>query len=30
MFIKEKREVTIKAQGCADGRSQWEHMTKEE
>jgi hypothetical protein len=30
MFLKEKRCGTIKGRGCADGRSQRAHMTKEE
>jgi hypothetical protein len=30
MFLKEKRCRTIKGRGCADGRSQQTHMTKEE
>jgi hypothetical protein len=30
MFLKEKRCGTIKGRGCADGRSQGAHMTKEE
>ena len=30
MFIKEKRDWTIKAQGCAAGRSQWDYTRKEE
>jgi len=30
MFLKEKRDETIKARGCADGRSQREYMTKAE
>jgi len=28
MFLKEKRDGTIKARGCADGRSQREYTTK--
>jgi len=28
MFLKEKRDGTIKARGCADGRSQCEYTTK--
>ena len=28
MFLKEKHDGTIKARGCADGRSQREYMTK--
>jgi len=28
MFLKEKRDGTIKVRGCADGRSQWEYTTK--
>ena len=28
MFLKEKRDCTIKARGCADGRSQWEYTTR--
>jgi len=28
MFLKEKRDGTIKARGCADGRSQHEYTTK--
>jgi len=30
MFIKEKRDSTIKARGCAAGGSQWYYTTKEE
>jgi hypothetical protein len=30
MFLKEKRCGTIKGRGCADGRPQRDHMTKEE
>jgi len=30
MFLKEKRDGTIKAKGCADGRSQREYTTKAE
>jgi len=30
MFLKEKRDGTIKARGCADGRSQHEYTTKAE
>jgi len=30
MFLKEKRDGTIKARGCADGRSQREYTTKAE
>jgi hypothetical protein len=30
MFITEKRTGEVKAQGCADGRKQWEHIAKEE
>ena len=30
MFLKEKGDGTIKARGCADGRSQCEYTTKEE
>jgi hypothetical protein len=30
MYLKEKRCETIKGRGCADGRSQRAHMTKEE
>ena len=30
MFLKEKRCGTIKGRGCADGRSQRGHLTKEE
>jgi hypothetical protein len=30
MFLKEKRCGKIKGRGCADGRSQREHMTKQE
>lgn len=30
MFIKEKRDSTMKARGCADGRSQWEYTDKED
>jgi hypothetical protein len=30
MFLKKKRCGTIKVRGCADGRSQQAHMTKEE
>jgi hypothetical protein len=28
MFLKEKRDGTIKARGCADGRSQREYTAK--
>ena len=28
MFIKEKRDGTIKARGCADGRSKQEYTDK--
>ena len=28
MFLKEKRDSTIKARGCADGRSQREYTAK--
>ena len=28
MFIKEKRNATIKARGCVDGRSQREYTDK--
>ena len=30
MFLKEKRDGSIKARGCADGRSQCEYTTKAE
>jgi hypothetical protein len=30
MFLKEKLCGTIKGHGCADGRSQWEYMSKQE
>jgi len=30
MFIKEKRDGTVEARGCADGRPQWKYMDKEE
>ena len=30
MFLKDKRDVTIKDQGCCDGRVQRYYMTKEE
>jgi len=30
MFLNEKRDGTIKARGCADGRSQGEYTTKAE
>ena len=30
MFLKEKRDGTIKARGCANGRSQHEYTTKAE
>jgi hypothetical protein len=30
MFLKEKRSGAIKGRGCADGRSQRDHMTKQE
>ena len=30
MFLKQKRDVSIKAHGCADGRPQREYMTKDE
>ena len=30
MFLKEKRDGSIKARGCADGRSQWDYMAKTE
>jgi len=30
MFLKEERDGTIKARGCADGRSQREYTTKAE
>ena len=30
MFLKEKRDGTIKARGCAHGRSQCEYTTKAE
>jgi len=30
MFLKEKRDGTTKARGCADGRSQHEYTTKAE
>ena len=30
MFLKEKRDGSIKARGCADGRSQRDYMTKTE
>ena len=30
MFLKEKRDRTIKARGCADGRSQHEYTTRAE
>ena len=30
MFLKEKRDGTIKARGCADGRSQRDYTTKAE
>ena len=30
MFLKEKRDGSIKARGCADGRTQWEYTTKNE
>ena len=30
MFLKEKRDETIKARGCADSRSQREYTTKAE
>ena len=30
MFIKEKRDGSVKARGCADGRKQREHIKKEE
>jgi len=29
MFIKEKCDGTINAGGCADGRLQWEYVTKD-
>ena len=28
MFLKRKRDGKIKARGCADGRSQWEYISK--
>ena len=30
MFLKEKRDSSIKVRGCADGQSQWDYMTKTE
>ena len=30
MFLKQKRDGKIKARGCADGRKQQQHITKEE
>jgi len=30
MFLKEKRDGTVKSRGCADGRSQREYTTKAE
>jgi hypothetical protein len=30
MFLKQKRDGTVKGRGCADGRKQREHTTKEE
>ncbi len=30
MFLKQKRNGSIKGQGCADGRKQREHTTKED
>jgi len=30
MFLKEKRTGEVKGRGCADGRRQWDYMTKEE
>jgi len=30
MFIKEKRDGTVKVRGCTDGRTQREHTEKEE
>jgi hypothetical protein len=30
MFLKKKRDGTVKARGCADGRPQREYITKDE
>jgi hypothetical protein len=30
MFLKRKRDGTVKARGCIDGQPQWEYITKDE